>query len=346
MARYVIHIGPPKTASKYLQSSLFHLRDALLRDGICYPDDWWAEGGHIMHSPLLDQLTGPLPNPDLEAIFRRLNHAGHATVVLSCEGFAGLPTDRLRYFRDQLGGAEVEIVFYVRRWSDRIPSSWRQTIKMGRHETLPEYYAPLMRDPTKAPNLNYSLVWDRFADVFGRNSLRIVSQTNLAEHKVDLFRHFCTEILGWTGQARVPEAKLVRNISPDAVDTEILRALNAMDFQTTGRTDIRMRVRFLNRRDQLDTAWLAELMKDDVASLVIADNAAPFRAAWSAIAAYADRLVGKEYGARMFSGRANEFRFVRTNYLLKDDAMAELRRLYRQLAPGKPGLQRALAAGA
>jgi hypothetical protein len=104
MPKYVIHIGPPKTGSKYLQSHLFHLRDLLLRDGICYPDNWWTKPDQIMHSPLLAKLQSG-DTADLSKTFAELNATGHKVIVLSCEGFDDLSAQHL----EPLGEASVRI---------------------------------------------------------------------------------------------------------------------------------------------------------------------------------------------------------------------------------------------
>ncbi len=54
----------------------------------------------------------------------------------------------------------------------------------------------LLNNPGQTGVINYSKVWDRFATVFGRQSLKIVPFSNLVDASVDPFDHFCRVILG------------------------------------------------------------------------------------------------------------------------------------------------------
>jgi hypothetical protein len=330
MPRYVIHIGPPKTGSKYLQSILFHSRAALLRDGICYPDNWWTAPDQIMHEPLLHALRTP-GAPNVAEPFRRINAAGHRVVVLSCEGFDDLNPDQIKLLRDAIGDHPVDIVYYCRRWSERIPSDWQQHIKMGQFPTLPEFYVPYLRSPTDTAAVNYSLVWDKYSRVFGRDSLRLVSYNNLKDHKVDMFRHFASTFLGWAHEPSFDKGLIQANISPNLYDTEILRVLNWIDYQAVRRFRLNMRVIFQELRPRWDTRALTEMMADDAAMLEIRDDAEPFRASWDAMATYADRLVSKEFGEEIFRRNTVGFRYIRSNYLLKDKAVGALKALYQAM---------------
>ena len=89
MPKYVIHVGPSKTGSKYLQSMLFYSRETLLADGINYPDNWWTQPHQITHDPLL-RILRDKRYTEVEEAFRQLNSSGCRIVVLSCEAFADL----------------------------------------------------------------------------------------------------------------------------------------------------------------------------------------------------------------------------------------------------------------
>ena len=327
MPKYVIHIGPPKTGSKYLQSHLFHLRDLLSRDGICYPNSWWTKPDQILHSPLLTKLQSG-DTADLPKTFEKLNAGGYKTIVLSCEGFDDLSVQQLSLLHEAIGPQPIDIVYYCRRWSERIPSDWQQHIKMGRFETFPEFYAAYLRAPTQTAAVNYSLVWQNYAEVFGRDSLRIVPYNTLCDRRIDIFRHFCQTFLGWHGNAALDEGLIQRNISPDLYDTEILRILNYFDYRKSGKTSLKMRVKFLELRPQLDTRDLVELMSADVGELMVTDADEPFDNAFSAMTAYADCLVNREFGDQLFERRPVGFRYVRSNYLVEGAAARELSDLY------------------
>ncbi len=95
---YVIHIGLPKTGTKYLQREFCRARSEMLADGICYPTEFWPELQIFAHHELLKELS-QIPNPKLEQVFATLNSSGHRKILLSCEGFIGVPRERLEYLR-------------------------------------------------------------------------------------------------------------------------------------------------------------------------------------------------------------------------------------------------------
>ena len=330
VTKYVIHIGPTKTGSKFLQSILFHSRKTLLDHGICYPDLWWRSPDQIMHEPLL-HLLRRRSAAEVWDSFLRINAAGHRIVVLSCEGLDALESDQLQLLRDAIGKYKAEIVYYCRRWSDRIPSDWKQEIKMGGHSSLPEFYASYLRNPLDTDAVNYSRVWEKFSRIFGRRSLRLVSYSNLRDRKIDLFRHFAKTFLGFEGKQEVENGLIQGNTSPDFCDTEILRALNWLDFQTIGRVRLNMRVKFLLLRPQWDTRDLSDMMSRDIETLEIRDDSETFRRSWEAMRKYANRLVSREFGQDIFVRRHTKIPFVRSNYLLGGQAVTTLNALYREI---------------
>lgn len=328
LPKYVIHVGPPKTASKYLQSHLFHMRSMLAEAGICYPDYWWTRPDQIFHLPLLDELRKP--NPQVAEPLAKLNTSVYRIVVLSCEGFDDLGLDQLNVLREAIGERPVEVVYYCRRWSDRIPSTWRSNVEMGHFLNLPEFYARF-RNPANSPEVNYSRAWDKWGQVFGRESLRLVSYSNLVEHKVDPAEHFFRMFLGWEGEMQVPGGRVQSNVSPDLFDTEILRVLNYLDHQATGRRRLNMRLKFRRRREQVDTKALTDLMAEHISDLEIQDGGELFRQSYEAMSTYADCLVSQELGQEIFKKTVARIRYIRPNYLMHDGAAERLKAIYRQV---------------
>jgi hypothetical protein len=329
LPKYIVHVGPPKTGSKFLQSQLFHARGELLEHGICYPGLWWRHEDEVMHEPLRECIRrGEVAG--LRAQFAALNEAGHRIVVLSCEGFDNLNERELTLLRQAIGDNPIDIVYYCRRWSELIPSVWRMRIMMGRYPTFPEHFAAYFADPTGMGGLNWSLVWRRFESVFGRQSLRLVPFSHLRRAKVDLFAHFCATFLDLDRPPVVDQGLIQRNISPDPEEIEILRALNYLHYVETGRLEVLMRVKFLALRRRLDLKPLADLMVGEYEQCRIRDDADAWKASWAAMSAYEDRLVGTEYGRHLFDLKPTNapVTYVRANYLLKPKALDLLSHLF------------------
>jgi hypothetical protein len=328
MPKYILHIGPPKSGSKYIQSQLFHNRKSLAEKGILYPDIWWTRPDKIMHDSVRDDLAA---GKDLGPDFERLNASGARTIVLSCEAFDGLRPDALSRLRQYIGDNPVDVIYYARRWSDRIPSDWRQRVMMGNIATFPEFYIRFLSNPEGTGEINYSIVWDEFAKIFGRESLRIVSFTNLVDRGVDLFKHFCEVIVGVSDVPQIEKGLVQLNAGPEMIDAELMRVLNYLYKLETSREDPSMRIKFDRLKTGYDLSALREHMKTDMRRIKLKDNAVPLRTTWQAISAYRDRLVSPEYGKEIFRQRDVEIDFVGQNYLFRDGAIDEVRRLYRFL---------------
>jgi hypothetical protein len=322
MPKYIIHIGPPKSGTSYIQSQLFHLREYLEEKGVLYP---WTRPGTITHHIVREALTA---GRDLKADFDEINAKGAEIIILSCAAFDGLQIAMLQRLKEYIDGNPVDIVYYARRWSERIPSDWRERVKMGHYATFPEFYIRLVSRPESTGEVNYSIVWDRFAKVFGRDSLRIVSFNNLVEGNVDLFKHFMETIVGLHDMPKVKKGLIQKNERLDTVDTEILRALNCLQYAETAEINPSERIKFDRLTKRYDLQPLRDHVKSDVRQIKLKDTAAPLRPTWEAISAYKDRLVSPEYGKEIFEQRDVETEFVGQNYLFREGAVGEVKKLY------------------
>jgi hypothetical protein len=331
MPKYIIHVGPSKTGSKYLQSSLFLCRESLLADAINYADNWWNQPSHITHDPLW-RILREGRYAEVKDTFRQLNSSEYRIIVLSCEAFAALTPEQFEVLRDAIGDNPVELVYYCRRWTERIPSDWKQSVQMGMFGTFPEFYVDYIRNAFYSGSVNYSLIWSVIVSIFGRKSLKLVSYSNLRDQKIDLFRHFAANFLQWSGEVTVNRNLIMDQASPNIFDVEILRALNWIDFQSVGRHRWNMRIKFGMMRSEIDTRMLDELMADDVGTVELSDGAEAFRLSWQEMNKFADCLVPRSlFRRRPFELRAASIQYVRGNYLLKDRAIRELWSLYKRL---------------
>jgi hypothetical protein len=328
MPEYVIHIGPPKAGSKYLQSSMAALSKEMLKAGINYPTKLYTPTRRIAHHHVFNRLRAG-PDARLEEEFRAMNAADHRYIILSCEGFFGLSEEELKYLQGLMGGARAHIVYYCRRWSERIPSLWKQDVKMGRVETLPERYARAMRAPIKAPDLNPELAWDKFASIFGRESIRVVSFNNLVEKKVDLLDHFLKTFVDW--QTPIKPDGVMSNESPDEFDTELIRALNVLHLRQTGEVTDQTRIRYLEIKAHLDCTIITEAMKRDPGTLILEDNSGIWQEVYRELEKYHDRLVSPEHGDYFFRRKLVKYRYIRQDYLTEESVLAELKRVYAAL---------------
>jgi len=323
MPKYVIHIGPRKAASKFLQSSLYALRDELKEAGIYYPDEW--QPPRINQVTLIKRLDQP-EDPELKYVFDRLNASSYRAVVMSSENFFKMAPEKLTALRGLLGGSPVDIVYYCRRWSERIPSQWHEHVKGGYFAILQEIYEQCVDNPRINLEMNPSLIWDRFSNIFGRESLKLISFNNLVDSKTDLLDHFGDAILNWRYAQRPTEIR--SNVSPGIVDTEILRALNHLHHKATGQVSDRVHVSYFDRKSGLDLTELTEAIESDLGTLVLDDNAVPFRPVYADMEKYLDRVVNPKRGSPFFEKKVREFKYGQQNYLRNRSAVEALHRVY------------------
>jgi len=327
MPEYVIHIGPPKVGSKYLQTSFAARSDSLKEIGVYYPVNDFSTTREVWHRILCDRLKSG--DEQLKKIFEDLNYGGYSYIVLSFEGFFGLNDQALGYLKSLIDGNPIRIVYYCRRLSERIPSLWVQNVKEGFSEIFPQMYARALNDLFVAPDFNNRLVWERFARIFGRESINLVSFNNLVDNNTDPVEHFAETFLNLPKLPSIAQnISIIKNISPDVYHTEILRALNAIHIGRTGsRSDI-VRRRFLSREDDKYTEILKAAMRSDLYSITIDERRSIFEIMYREQNSFKDRLINPTGGGDFFSYKPVEFQFVRQDYLLNRLAVETIIELY------------------
>jgi len=240
--RIILHIGPPKTGTSSLQEILFAAQETLMEQGVAYPTLGRhnrmprAAGHHGL--PAVIQAGASLPMPFLEWIGEL--PAGHS-VVLSSEDFASLEPEQVAHLAAQLPGAEVEVVYYARRWDRLLPSVWQELVKHGSGRSYPVYLNQQTAAPRASAYLNYARVLDRWAAAFGHKAIRLFSFDNAVAEAGDVVSHFCKAVLG--GIALPPQSNASCNRSMAPVETEVLRMLNLLTFGSErGNASVRQRL--------------------------------------------------------------------------------------------------------
>ena len=328
--RYVVHVGLPKTGTKYLQYNFWRLRRQLRAVGVYYPSEWWQEGPIFAHHKLAEDLN-KAPDARIAEIFSRLNTCGSTTVLLSSEGFNSIPVSGLEHLRDLTGGAKVEIVFYARRWSDWIPSQWQQAVKQGSLQTFPEWYATLLSGADTHPGINQAIPLEKFAKVFGRGNVRLVSYSNLVDQKADIFDHFCKRILNLAALPSIESSGELVHESMGALLTELIRTLNAGQIMRSEQAGYHVfeAYREISTDPAVagDIALLYGAMRRHVVEQVLDDDMFFLRPIYNRINEYRTLLVSPEYGSDVFRKQRGRCRYIRTEYLMEDGVLNSLRRL-------------------
>jgi hypothetical protein len=93
--------------------------------GIIYPERWGSQHGHF---GLMAALSS---GNDTELAAGFADKEAARIVLLSSEVLSYASETDIQRLRAHLSGHPVTVVFYARRWSERIPSYWREQVTHG-----------------------------------------------------------------------------------------------------------------------------------------------------------------------------------------------------------------------
>ena len=126
----LVHIGPYKTGSTAIQSSLHQHREDLARHGVLYPGPsarqfraGWALVGRGPRG------KGQVPDHEWDDLVAVVRESTALRVCLSSENFSSATTEQVRRLVDDLGSDKVHMLAVVRRLDRLLPSSWQQRLQ-------------------------------------------------------------------------------------------------------------------------------------------------------------------------------------------------------------------------
>lgn len=231
----VLHVGPHKTGSTYLQNRLLKNRETLQVQGWEYPElgirqfaqhriyQWLigntAAAGDVTESAFLDMMSRS------------------PRVILSSEEFVYLKPDRLRRLHALLGDTDIRIVYFLRTPVDLWPSHWQELVRWGRDDTLLEYLAsfPGWTRTVEAGSMNPLVHLKKYADVFGKQALWIICYDNIVEQGDDIFDFFWRQILNLRDVAPPGATRIIHPSQPLHM-IEMLRSLNQLYHERLGKS--------------------------------------------------------------------------------------------------------------
>ncbi|MCT7378209.1 hypothetical protein [Chelativorans salis] len=224
----VIHIGPMKTGTTYIQNILQKSRSELLKLGWVYPGRLLNQQ-HACYGICGDEIpwvTNALSRKNErlgEELIRQLQ-TRETNVIISSEALASLTPIGVENFLEAIGGAD-EVIATIRPLEKLLPSAWQQLIKGGSTKSLDEFFEHMAINRNSKSGLwrTYAYgeavkIWSHFLPV----SVIRLSQTKDRDSAWDLFRQ----------AANLPEIPPTHikakesNISLNLEAAEILRHVN------------------------------------------------------------------------------------------------------------------------
>jgi hypothetical protein len=316
MPRYIIHIGPHKTGTSYLQAAFAACRDQLEQRGVWYPDTWSENLGH--HKLAAELRAGISQRP----LFLAMNASRYDTVLLSAEDLADLRSERIAELRELIGTSAVRVVFYCRRWSELVPSGWQETIKHGSTSTLPEFLTPHAINPDGSNILNYGHTIRRFAEHFGLANISLVSYSNLVDSGADLWPHFCRLFLNWPDPPK-PQRQRV-NESMILPEVELIRVLNMLG---SDRNNLQA-----YRHSGFNIASISGAMETATGTIRMNEGVGVLLRLHEELWREFGHLMVQPYTeGRLFAPKNAELRYVRPDYLLTPGIADRIRSLHQEL---------------
>lgn len=221
---FILHVGPHKTATTWLQRNFHHNAAALEKAGWLYPQT--GERVAVAHHDLSDNQKEILDESSRKAAqFRKIiERAGEKklNVLLSSEGFDKWRLNALAKLREIIAPHELKIVYTLRDPVSLVYSIWAQKVKTGGSKSFPEHYEEQVRKGGKSRALDPLSDIDKFAGV-ENSTLTVLLYDEIRRQDRDIFDVFCEDVLG--------VGRLPHDESGDANDrqplemTEFMRAM-------------------------------------------------------------------------------------------------------------------------
>lgn len=198
-----LHIGWHKTGSTAVQKFLFQNRQALReRLGIHYPSAGLDKVAHNFPAWALQprrtrmlKEMGFKRNPEglIREMIEEAARLQAKAVLISSEEFSPIERYSLEKLARGFEGHRVIVIAYVRRQDEHIESTYNQMVKYWRSRYA-KPLAPYVAAHMKAEKLNYHYHFGRWAEVFGKDSLRIRIYDRRQFPGRDARRDFCRVI--------------------------------------------------------------------------------------------------------------------------------------------------------
>jgi len=330
--RVVFHIGPHKTGTTYMQRRFFQLRTRLARHGITYhmPNQAHlplheptrvAGPGTMQHSDIATRLTPALAGAVADEV-AAIRASTQACLLISSEALAKPSAEQLAPLKEIFAKDQVEVYAYCRRWSDRLPSHWWQLVSSGLTTPFPEWLAATLKQGTRNRIVNESVLWQRWADLFGRDAVHILSYDALRAARVDIADDFLHTRLRWPGKYIVPPQRRDMRTMPSPLEMEVIRALSLYAASHSAAITPKMRSDTLDRLRAADFQPFRDIVGENLETLPIDDMDPVFDESRQAMKAWEDRLATTALSPNILLPRISNFRFVAPEALQQPAAQA------------------------
>lgn len=168
--RVLIHVGPHKTGSTFLQAQLYEHRNDLKKAAWAYPKILFS---HLGHHEIPAFLKRHPNDRGFRREMKRINRIRQG-IILSSENFSNLNASEFSLLKELLDAKTIEIVYYYRTPTVRLISLWQEHIKHGRSMSFFEYFTKTSIAYKHSRALNPMILIEDLITVFGVEHLHLV----------------------------------------------------------------------------------------------------------------------------------------------------------------------------
>ena len=231
----LIHIGPPKTGTTYLQDAFRGNREAVSAQGVHYAGQSHrrVEGVQAVMG-MAGPMSGKVPPiARWQALVDEINGAGDQRVLLSNERFSVATPTAIRSIVEELGPDRVHIAVTLRPLGRILSSHWQQKVQSGLPIPFDEFLEQVLGDPDS--DRSKSLFWvgqrhdqliARWAEVVGPRNVTVIA---LDERDHDMVLRVFEQLLGLESGTLVADGDRT-NRSMTLAEIEIVSAFNEQFF--------------------------------------------------------------------------------------------------------------------
>lgn len=227
----LLHIGPQKTGSTALQSSMHQGREALAAQGVCYPGKRLrpqSAGWAVMGVAAVGRTSPPIS--EWTTFVEEVQSTDLPRVCVSNEDFGRAGDSAIERIVGDLGADRIHLVFVARRLDKLLPSHWQERVKAKMTMTYEEFLHHVLDTPeidweatvTWEPH-DVEKVVGRWAKYLPREQMTVIVSE---EQDRRLVPEVFEKLLGLSPQTLEPVTIANRNTSLTFTQTEAVRHLN------------------------------------------------------------------------------------------------------------------------
>jgi hypothetical protein len=167
--RLIVHIGPRKTGTTYLQRVLQQLSPTLASAGVLYPVNFRDKDDYNHVGPVAD-LTHNMESKESNrwagkdgASWRALAStiaSWDGTAIISAEMIGGLRPPAAQSLLDGLSATSIDVVITMRDLGRILPSSWQQHVRNTHTQSYRRYLERRARERGDLAPADMQAVWD------------------------------------------------------------------------------------------------------------------------------------------------------------------------------------------